>query len=96
VLTLSGLNNVGLDLLWATIERHRAALTASGAWSERRSAQAVRWMRAMLEDELMQALRRHTPVAARLPALEADVRAGKRTPQSAVGEVMALFRNGQA
>jgi LAO/AO transport system kinase len=93
VLTLSGLNNSGLDKLWSEIERHRGALTSSGAWQTRRSAQSVRWMRAMLEDELMTALRGNTRVAARLPLLETEVRSALRTPQSAVAEIMALFRD---
>jgi LAO/AO transport system kinase len=94
VLTLSGLSNIGLDRLWSEIERHRGALTASGAWATRRSNQAVRWMRAMLEDELMATLRSNEHVASRLGALEAEVRAAQRTPQSAVAEIMSLFHHG--
>jgi LAO/AO transport system kinase len=94
VLTLSGLNNIGLDHLWSDIERHRSALTASGAWASRRSNQAVRWMRAMLEDELMATLRGNAGVASRMPILEAEVRNAQRTPQSAVAEIMTLFRHG--
>jgi LAO/AO transport system kinase len=91
VLTISGRENTGLDRLWETIGRHRERMTAVGAFAERRSAQAVGWMRTMLEAELMAALRAHPDVAQRLPVLEADVHAGRTTPARAVAEVMRMF-----
>jgi LAO/AO transport system kinase len=91
VLTISGRENTGLDRLWETIGRHRERMTAVGAFAERRSAQAVGWMRTMLEAELMAALKAHPDVAQRLPVLEADVHAGRTTPARAVAEVMRMF-----
>ena len=91
VLTVSGLNNVGLDKLWETIAKHRRRLTAVGAFQARRNDQSVRWMRALLEQALMSALTSEPRIAARLPQLEAAVRRGDATPQAAVAEVMGLF-----
>ena len=91
MLTISGLNNIGLDKLWETITAHRVRLTAAGVFHARRSDQAVRWMRGLLEQSLMSALLADSRIAARLPMLEADVRAGAATPQAAVAEVMTLF-----
>ncbi len=91
VLTISGLSNNGLDSLWYKITEHRKTLTATGAFAVRRADQAVRWMRAMLEAELMRALRTDAGIAARLPALEAAVHAGTTTPARAVAEIMTLF-----
>jgi LAO/AO transport system kinase len=91
VLTISGLTNGGLDLLWAKIDAHRAALMASGQFHERRRAQAVRWVRAMLQDALFSALQNTPSIVARLPQLEDAVRQGRTTPQSAVSEIMGLF-----
>lgn len=91
VLTVSGLTNAGLPDLWDKIRQHRERLTAAGVFQARRSDQSVRWMRALLDEALMQALRAEPRVAARLPELEAAVRRGETTPQAAVSEVMALF-----
>ncbi len=91
VLTVSGLTNAGLEALWAKVTEHREKLTATGAFQRRRSDQAVRWMRAMLEEELMAALKANKQVADRLPKLEQAVHDGMTTPSAAVAELMGLF-----
>ena len=91
VLTMSGLENSGLDKLWAHIADHRAKLKASGDFATRRQRQAVSWMRDMLEDRLMGALKANPAVAAALPALERDVRKGSLLPTLAVDRVMAMM-----
>jgi LAO/AO transport system kinase len=96
VLTVSGLTNAGLDKLWQKIVEHRTKLTATGAFQRRRSDQSVRWMRAMLEAELMAALKADKQVAARLPRLEKAVHDGVTTPSAAVAELMALFAGGRS
>jgi LAO/AO transport system kinase len=91
VLTVSGLQNRELDRLWSEIERHRDVMTASGEREARRSEQRVQWMWSMLEDRLLGALKRHPEASARLPALEAEVRAGHLAPHSAVAEITGLM-----
>jgi LAO/AO transport system kinase len=91
VLTVSGMSNAGLDQLWAKIGEHKARMLATGHFEERRRAQAVGWMRAMLHERLMQALTANPAVAARLPELEAAVRSGSLTPARAVAEIAALM-----
>jgi LAO/AO transport system kinase len=89
VLTMSGLTNDGLDRLWSTIEEHRSRTTAAGHFASRRADQAVRWMHALLRDELVDRLLTTPAVAARIEALEMAVRAGTRTPQAAAAELLA-------
>jgi LAO/AO transport system kinase len=91
VLTMSGLENTGLDKLWAHIEDHRARTGGSGDFAARRQRQAVAWMRDMLEDRLMGALKANPDVAAQLPALEQSVRSGELLPTLAVDRIMALM-----
>ena len=91
VLTMSGLENSGLDKLWAQIEDHRARMTASGDFAARRQRQAVSWMRDMLEDRLMGALQANPQVASALPALEAEVRTGRMLPTLAVDQIVAMM-----
>ena len=91
IIDLSGLENSGLDKLWAHIEDHRNRTGASGDFAARRQRQAVAWMRDMLEDRLMGALKANPAVAAPLPGLEAEVRAGRLIPTRAVDRVMEMM-----
>jgi len=91
VLTISGRDNLGLDQMWARIEQHRTLLSASGELDARRRAQSVKWMHDMLSDAMMARLGEHPQVAAALPGIEADVRAGRLLPTLAVEQVLALL-----
>lgn len=84
VMTVSAKKNIGLDELWKQIEMHRAKLTQSGEFQERRQTQAVKWMYDMLEDWLRSIISDDPRISKRLKRLEADVRAGKTTPALAV------------
>ena len=100
VITMSGLENSGLDRLWGHIEDHRAKTAASGDFVARRQRQAVSWMHDMIENRLMGALKANAAVAELLPRLEADVRRGVLVPTIAVDQIMELmglgFINGRA
>lgn len=91
VITISGRENLGLEALWAKICEHRTTTTATGEFTERRQRQAVEWMRDMLEDRLMSALRGNPRVAAELPGIEADVRDGQLVPTLAVDRILSLM-----
>ncbi|MFN3858072.1 MAG: methylmalonyl Co-A mutase-associated GTPase MeaB [Caulobacter sp.] len=91
VLTASGLNNAGLDTLWATIERHREIMTANGGREARRADQNIRWMWAMVRDRLEQSFRTHPGVAGQVPALETQVRAGETPASTAADNLLAAF-----
>ena len=91
VLTISGLANQGLDELWSQISQHRERLTASGEFAARRQTQAVTWMHDMLSDRLLSILKANHKVAAALPGLEADVRAGRLLPTRAVDQMLSLL-----
>ena len=91
VITVSGRDNLDLDRLWGHVERHREVMTGSGEREARRSQQRVEWMWAMLEERLLGTLKRHPQARARLPELEAEVRAGRLAPHAAVGEIAGLM-----
>lgn len=92
VLTCSGLTDEGLDELWRQVEIHREKLTLTGELEEKRRAQQVRWMWSMLDERLRDDLRSRPAVAARLGALEGEVRAGAVTATAAVDELWDLYR----
>ena len=91
VITVSGRENRGLAELWAKILEHRKMMTATGAFEARRRAQAVAWMRDMIEDRLMSALKANPRVAGELPDIEAAVGAGTLLPTLAVDKIMDLM-----
>src|SRR6185312_12680635 len=79
VVTVSGLDN-------------RNKMTATGEFQSRRQAQAVSWMRDMLENRLMAALKANPQIAAELPGIEASVRDGTLLPTLAVERIMAMMK----
>ena len=91
VVTISGRDNRGLTELWDKIIEHRAKMTATGEFASRRRAQAVSWMRDMLEDRLMGALKANPKVAAELAATEAAVADGRLLPTLAVDRLIGLM-----
>ncbi|MFF7989135.1 methylmalonyl Co-A mutase-associated GTPase MeaB [Kitasatospora xanthocidica] len=76
VLTCSGLDNTGLDVLWERLQQHRKVLDATGALAAKRRDQQVEWTWAMVHDQLYARLHEHPEVHRLAPDLEARVRAG--------------------
>lgn len=93
VLMISALKKLGIDELWATIERYRGARATDGELDAQRREQAGSWMWSELDDSLTSRFREHDAVAQRLPALEADVKSGKIDPTDAAEQLLALFLN---
>ena len=91
VLTISGLEDIGLDGLWMAIEDHKQKLIASGEYQTRRQSQNVKWMHELLEQGLMDILRSRKPVREELASMENRVRNGKITPQLAVEKLIAML-----
>ena len=89
VITISGRDNAGLDMLWQKVCDHRARMIGSGEFETRRMAQAVGWMHAMLSDRLMALVHANRDLARRLVDCEKRVRAGTLTAARAVDEIMA-------
>ncbi len=91
VITISGLANEGLDVMWQQICLHRDRLTATGAWQERRAGQQVAWMWDLLRLRLTEALTSTPERSARLHALEDAVRRGDMATSTAVEDIAALI-----
>jgi LAO/AO transport system kinase len=91
VVLISGLDNIGLDEMWAKVVEHRRAFEASGEFAQKRRAQQVKWMWTMLEERLHGRLRKDPQVKARLPELERQVAEGALSPTLAVEDIAALL-----
>jgi LAO/AO transport system kinase len=90
VLMVSGRTGLGLEALWAEVERHHHLMAESGGLARTRREQQVRWMWAILDDLLRRRLARDRAVRTKVEAIEKKVREGCLSPALAAGEVLAL------
>ncbi len=90
-LAISGQTGEGLDVLWGIIEEHRKTLEVSGDLQALRAEQQRAWMWSLIIEQLEQRFRSRPAIAARLPALEAEVTAGRMTAPNAANELIALM-----
>jgi LAO/AO transport system kinase len=91
VLTCSGLQDIGLDRVWAEITRHRETLRASGELEERRRRQQVDWVWSMVREQLFDRLSAHPDVRAIVPEVERAVRDGELTATLGAQRILAAF-----
>ncbi|MEO0361524.1 MAG: methylmalonyl Co-A mutase-associated GTPase MeaB [Pseudomonadota bacterium] len=93
-LIASAAEETGLDEAWRRLKALDEWRRERGIRDERRAAQAVRWMRAELEEGLKAAFAADPAVAAALPEAEASVAAGERTPEAAAEALLGAFLKG--
>jgi LAO/AO transport system kinase len=91
VATCSALTGKGIEDAWQWVETFRTTMAPSGAITDRRAAQARAWMWSEIREGLMETLKANPGVAACLPALEADVGAGRITPAAAARKLLDAF-----
>jgi GTPase len=91
VLTASARSGEGIAAFWETVLAHHAALAAAGELERRRRSQARDWMRALVQEGLLQRFRAHPEVARRIAELEAAVESLETTPAAAARELLAAF-----
>jgi LAO/AO transport system kinase len=96
VLTLSAIEETGIDRLWETIEAHRRTAEASGELARRRREQAVQWFRSLLDERLRRHFREDRAMAARLAEAERAVGAGELAPGAAVDRLLGPGRGSGA
>src|SRR5438132_1301151 len=92
VITYSGLKGIGIGELWQKILDHRAAMTASGDFAQRRREQQVKWMWSMLEQRMMARLRADPSVRSKVKKVEAEVADGRVTPALAAEQIAGMLR----
>ena len=89
VAAISARTGEGVEEVWQLIERHRAAMAASGELETRRRDQKRRWLWRLIRERLIDSLREDAAVAAELARLEADVVADRKTASRAADELLA-------
>jgi LAO/AO transport system kinase len=91
VAACSALTGEGIDAAAETLERFRAAATASGALAARRADQAGAWLWTETAEMLTERLREHPGVRGLLGGLEAAVRAGELAPTAGARRLLEAF-----
>ncbi|MFC0451492.1 methylmalonyl Co-A mutase-associated GTPase MeaB [Rhodococcus jostii] len=91
VITMSGLEGVGLEEFWDTVCRHREVLSAAGQFEENRRRQQVDWTWTMVNDQLLRRLASNTRVKAIRGEVEQQVRDGSLTAALAAAEILDAF-----
>jgi LAO/AO transport system kinase len=90
VLVASALRGQGIDEFWSLLGRFRESMQASGEFEARRRAQAVDWMREIIESTLRQRFESNAAVQRELPALTAAVQQGSVAATVAARRLLAL------
>ncbi|WP_431817276.1 methylmalonyl Co-A mutase-associated GTPase MeaB [Gordonia jacobaea] len=91
VLTMSALENTGVEDFWRAVERHHSVLVDAGEFDARRSRQQIDWTWTMVRDELLNRLAASPEVAGIRSDVEARVGSGDLTPALAAQEILASF-----
>jgi len=91
VLTCSATTQEGIAALWQAVREHRAALEAAGVFVEGRARQQVYWMERAIAAGLLERFHADPAVAGQQAALEAEVRAGRLSPDHAAARLLGLF-----
>ncbi len=94
VVPCSALENTGLKVIWQLIEKYRHDLTQSGEFEQRRRRQQLNWMWAMIEQELLGAMRNHPDVRDSLEQIEKDVVDGVLPVRAAASVLLGKFHQG--
>ncbi|MFC8526233.1 methylmalonyl Co-A mutase-associated GTPase MeaB [Nocardia sp. NPDC057227] len=91
VLTMSGLEGLGLDQFWDTVLEHRRVLTDAGEFAEKRRRQQVDWTWTMVHDQLLRRLAENPSVKTVRGDVERQVREGTLTAALAAEQLVRAF-----
>ncbi len=92
VLSVSALNNLGVDAVWQMLGQFREAMQVSGEFEENRKSQSVDWMWSLLMDDLKELFMHHKNVRGILHQTQEAVAAGITTPSAASRRLLEMFR----
>ncbi|MCS7036925.1 MAG: methylmalonyl Co-A mutase-associated GTPase MeaB [Saprospiraceae bacterium] len=91
VLTCSSTEGSGIADVWQAVQECSRQFHDSGYFTQQRRQQALYWLRESIQNGLQQHFYQHPKVQALLPALEADVAAGRLSPFAAAEQVLAAY-----
>ena len=92
MIQISALLGQGVDGFWASVLEFKALQTANGRFATRRQGQALAWMWERIDAGLKQRFKAQPEVAALLPQLSGEVRAGRLTASTAARMLLEAGR----
>jgi LAO/AO transport system kinase len=90
-MTVSSIENNGLEVAWAEITALSDWRKNTGVFDDRRKNQALIWFQSEIENGLVALMKDNSDISAAWKALENNVRSGKTPPDIAAQQVLALF-----
>ena len=96
VLTMSALEDDGIDKFWQAIEDHVEAMHENHLFDENRANQQIKWMWSMVHETLLQRLNTNEAVQIESSLVEKQLRSGQLTPTLAAQRIMEAFDKGRA
>lgn len=91
VRAISALTPEGIDEVWDSVARHRAAMTRSGERAQRRASQARAALWREVGEGLIEAFKADRKIAPELATVEARVAAGEESALSAARHLLGAF-----
>ncbi|MFE0747916.1 methylmalonyl Co-A mutase-associated GTPase MeaB [Gordonia sp. NPDC058843] len=91
VLTMSAIENTGVDEFWKTVVRHNETLTEAGEFTARRNQQQIDWTWAMVNDIVLSRLGDSPAVRGIRGEVEQQLRDGSLTPALAAQRIVDAF-----
>ena len=91
VVTLSALENKGIDAVWEQVQKHRRTMLDANIFETKRRAQDISWMWSIVDDRLMARLKADPRSKQLVESLEHDIRAGTVTPGMAADRLLDSF-----
>jgi LAO/AO transport system kinase len=89
VLTMSALENTGVDEYWQAIVKHRDVLTEAGEFERRRARQQVNWTWQMVQETILSRLESDPEVRRVRTDAERAILDGTLTPALAAEQIVA-------
>ncbi|QMV85325.1 methylmalonyl Co-A mutase-associated GTPase MeaB [Corynebacterium hindlerae] len=90
-ITMSAVENEGLEEFWGHVQEHHKVMRESGQFEHRRREQQVGWMWSMVHETLLQRLNTNPDVVAARESVETQLRHGEITPTLAAEEILRAF-----
>lgn len=90
-MTMSAVENTGIDQFWDYVEKHHETMVSTGHFEDQRREQQVKWMWSMVHDTLLRRLNTNEEVTAITPELEAALRHGEITPTLGAERILRAF-----
>ena len=91
LLTVSSINNAGIEDVWKVIEEFTSQTKTSGIFQTRRNSQLLDWTHSMLNEHLKSIFYGNDKIKKILPSIEKSVLSNELTPVNAVKELLGIF-----